>query len=202
MDGNALPVISSLIVSGDLSKNRHLYQQNCTIGRQTDLHLTSVRIAEKGLIMETRLVNVESNAIKRYGAFFSELLYMKKELSRRLDMVENGKDRLEELIQKTSSLFEDMLETVPENQKRNIRNTFMDYKVSLVPVLSQASTNVIMTKDNAKTIVDYAQEKCKSCVEDDVTCRTCGLYKALEGTVIPDMYETNLCPYSLAEWAD
>lgn len=151
--------------------------------------------------MEQRLVATESNALKRYGAFFSEMLNVKEDLNRRLQMIE-GQDKINKIIKDSSELFEDILDTVPAAQKRNLRNTFTDYKIALVPLLQPDSTNIIMQRDIAKELVDVAMAKCVGCVEDDKSCKKCRLYKLLEVLTTPSHYETLLCPFSLAEWGE
>ena len=62
---------------------------------------------------------------------------------------------------------------------------------------------MILEKDNAKALIDTAMERCKGCVEDEKSCRQCGLYRVLESFLPLDSYENGmLCPYSMSEWKD
>ncbi len=149
-----------------------------------------------------RLVRNEMNTLKRFAASFSEFLFVKDDLANRLKTIQNGERRLDEIIEKTNSLFTDILKTVPENQRKQLINTLSDYRFELIPKLHPGSTNVIMTKDQAKELVDLAQEKCKTCIEYSDNAQNCSVYKMLEKTALPDHYDTIICPYSLAEWAD
>ena len=153
--------------------------------------------------METqRFVRAEMDIMKRFAAFISELLYVKDDMQNRLEMVDNGKDRLEKLLDDSASLVKDLLETAPDNQKRQFRNSISDYKIELVPKLKPDSSNILFTKEQAKTLVDFAQERCKMCVDSAEEAKNCPVYKVLEITALPDRYDSMLCPYSLATWAD
>ena len=152
--------------------------------------------------MTERLVHAENNSVKRLGAFLSELLYTKESLSRRLSGMDNGIETLDDIIERTKKLFEMILDTVPDNQKRNIKNTFSDYKIALVPFLQPNSTSVIIQKDVATKLVDAAMYKCVGCVEDEHSCLKCELYNILEQTVTPNTYDSMMCPFARAEWAD
>lgn len=153
--------------------------------------------------METqRFVRAEMDIMKRFAAFISELLYVKDDMQNRLEMVDNGKDRLEKLLDDSASLVKDLLETAPDNQKRQFRNSISDYKIELVPKLKPDSSNILFTKEQAKMLVDFAQERCKMCVDSAEEAKNCPVYKVLEITALPDRYDSMLCPYSLATWAD
>jgi len=149
-----------------------------------------------------RLVRNEMNTLKRFAAAFSEFLFAKDELTNRLKTIQDGEQRLDEIIEKTDSLFAEILETAPENQIKQLKNTLSDYRFELIPKLHPGSTNIIMTKDQAKELVNLAQEKCKTCIEYANDAQNCSIYKLLEKTALPDHYDTIICPYSLAEWAD
>ena len=57
--------------------------------------------------------------------------------------------------------------------------------------------------DLVGTMPHAAMEKCQGCVEDEVSCRDCGLYRVLESFLPLDSYENGmLCPYSTSEWKD
>ena len=153
--------------------------------------------------METqRFVRAEMDLMKRFAAFISELLYIKDDLQKRLDLIDDGENRIEKLLDDSAKLVKDLLETAPENQKKQFRNSINDYKIELVPKLTPGSSNVLLTKEQAKALVDLAQERCKSCVDGPDEALKCPVYRILEVTALPDSYESILCPYSLAEWAD
>ena len=78
-----------------------------------------------------------------------------------------------------------------------------DMEMRMVPKMMPMSQNVLMEKDNAKALIDRAMERCRGCVEDEVSCRDCGLYKVLESMLPLDSYDNGmLCPYALSEWKD
>ena len=76
-------------------------------------------------------------------------------------------------------------------------------EIRMVPKLASMRQNVILEKDNAKALIDTAMERCKGCVEDEESCRKCGLYRVLESFLPLDSYDNGmLCPYSTSEWKD
>lgn len=152
--------------------------------------------------MDKRFVNKEFSLLKRLTAFISDLLYAKEDLWERLELVPDGQKRMDSLLNSVSDLIKDLIATGPENQKRQLGNTIKDYKIELMPKLSKGSTNILMTKTQAKQLIELAQEKCKTCVEDPRSAQKCALYQLLEVTVLPDSYDSLLCPYSKATWAD
>ena len=152
--------------------------------------------------MDKRFVNKEFTLLKRLTAFMSDLLYAKDDLAPRLQLVENGQQRMDKILDDVSSLIKDVLATGPESQKKQLSNTIKDYKVELMPKLAPGSSNVLMTKEQAKRLIDIAQEKCKSCVENSEEAKRCALYQILEITALTDSYDSLLCPYSRATWAD
>ena len=139
--------------------------------------------------------------MKRLAAFLSELLFLKDDM-KRLNDIEDGNNRLEKIIDETARLTKDLLNTAPDNQRKQFSRSISDYKIELVPRLTPNSQNILMTKTQAKALVDLAQEKCKSCVESSESAKKCPIYKMMEITALPDRYDTMLCPFSLAEWAD
>lgn len=152
--------------------------------------------------MDKRFVNKEFTLLKRATAFISDLLYMKDDLAPRLQLVEDGPQRMNKVLDDISGLVKDVLATGPESQKKQLSNTIKDYKIELVPKLAPGSSNVLMTKEQAKKLIDIAQEKCKSCVEGSEDAKRCALYQVLEITALTDSYDSLLCPYSRATWAD
>ena len=152
--------------------------------------------------MNERFVDIEFSVLKRLAAFISDLLYAKDDLNKRLLMIENGQERLNKLIDDTAVLVKELIATGTENQKRQLYNTIKDYKVEMIPKLANGSSNIVMTKIQAKQLIELAQEKCKNCVENSKSAQSCALYQFLEVTAVPDSYDSLLCPFSQATWAD
>ena len=152
--------------------------------------------------MDKRFVNKEFSLLKRLAAFISDLLYAQEDLDSRLALIPDGRQRMNKVLDDTSKFVQDILATGPDAQKRQLSNTIKDYKVELMPKLAPGSPNIVMTKEQAKQLVDIAQEKCKSCVEDPAKAQKCALYQVLSITALPDTYDSLLCPYSRATWAD
>lgn len=152
--------------------------------------------------METRFVRNEMTLLRWLSAFLSELFYFKDDMQRRLNMIQDGPKRVDGLIDETTALLKDILDTGTETQRKQLGRALQDYKVELVPKYTPTSTKVVLSPETAKNLIDFAQEKCKACVEDNVSCRRCELYNLLEGVVTPDTYDTLLCPYAIIKWAD
>lgn len=186
------------------TKKHHGDLLKTMIGLRTNRVSIIARVAAHKwrLIMDKRFVNTEFTLLKRLAAFISDLLYAKEDLENRLALIPDGQNRMDNILDSVSDLLKDILSTGPENQKKQLYNVMKDYKVELMPRLSSGSKNIIMTKSQAKQLIDVAQEKCKSCVEDCNSAKKCALYQLLEITAIPDSYDTLLCPYSRAVWRD
>ena len=76
-----------------------------------------------------------------------------------------------------------------------------DYEMRLTPSATPSELNVIMAREEFRTLVDSAREKCRECVQDDTECEECGLYRLLTSIVPLDEYHSmNLCPYNLGRW--
>lgn len=151
--------------------------------------------------MQTRFVRKEMTLLRWLFAFLSELFYFKDDMQPRLEMIQDGSQRIDKLIEDVSSLLKEIIATGTQTQKDQLTRALQDYKVELVPKCTPTSTKVVLSPETAKNLVDFAQERCKACVEDNVSCRQCNLYKLLEGVVTPDSYDTLLCPYAIIEWA-
>ena len=152
--------------------------------------------------MEKRFVRSELDMTRRLASHLSDLLYAKEDMARRFDMVENGNERIEKLIDDTSSILSDILATAPNHQRLQFKNSLKDYRVELIPKLTPGSSNVLMTKQQVKDLINLAQEKCKTCLESAEQAKDCPLAKMMDVTALPDTYDSVLCPYSRAEWAD
>lgn len=150
---------------------------------------------------QKRFVRNEMALVRRFAAFLSELLFLKDDL-KRLEYIKDGKERLDSLINSSAELLKDILDTTIDSQKLQIRNSFEDYRIDIVPKLKPGSPNILMTKDQAKRLIELAQERCVSCVEDAEHAKNCPVYKIMEVTALPDNYDSLSCPFSRAEWAD
>lgn len=152
--------------------------------------------------MEKRLVNSEFNQMKRFAAFVSELAYFKEELAGHWQMVENGEERITNCLNEALKLFDEILNTVPKSQIRTIRNAIKDYRVTFVPSITPSNRSVVMDKEDAKALIDKAQEQCVYCIKDAAEAETCPLYNISIGVCPPDTYNSTMCPYARAAWDD
>ena len=133
----------------------------------------------------------------------STLRYAEKDLKKRLDCVPSGNQRLRLAIGQLGSLLQDVLGTVSDRQRRQIRNTAHDMEVRLVPKLTSQKVNVVLDGEIARELVDAALAKCHwECVPDLDGNRSCELCKILEAVVPLENYDSVSCPYWRAEWED
>lgn len=125
------------------------------------------------------------------------------ELSERLGMLPDGKERMQSLSEETDTLLQELRMTIPMNQRMNLQNTACDFEIRLTPKASPTKTTVIMQKDEFKELVDCAREKCAICVEDDESCEKCKLFQLLTCILpVDDYHGQTLCPYNLGEWGN
>lgn len=150
-----------------------------------------------------RMTRTEKMAMLSMAHAATVLDEIRGEMPERLDMVEDGKARLARLSESVDALLHDLRLTVPEEQRRHLQNTAMDYECRLVPKATPGSTNVIMEKEEFRDLVDWARTKCRDCAESDEECERCGLYRLLTSVLPLDEYHGGmLCPYNLGEWGN
>lgn len=129
--------------------------------------------------------------------------HAKDDLQERLACIRSGKARMAMVLGGLKAIADDLIGTMPVGQCKQIRNTMQDMEIRMVPKMASMRQNVILEKDNAKALIDKAMECCKGCVEDQNSCRKCGLYRVLESILPLDSWENGmLCPYSMSEWTD
>lgn len=152
---------------------------------------------------EKRLRRAEKEAMMYIMNTTSQLAYAKDDLKERLGMVPDGAERLQTVLDGIGSLLNDLLYTIPVNQCVSLKNATKDYQVRVVPKAMPMTENVVITKADAKVLVDSAQEgRCASCVLDGNECRKCDLEQALECITPLVAYGMALCPYNLAGWEE
>jgi len=150
-----------------------------------------------------RLVRNEMTAVRMLLAALSTTLYAQKDLADRLECVPDGNRRMRLAVGGLRAVCDDLIGTISINQCKQIKGTMNDFEMRLLPKLTPGSTNIIMTKEQGKELLDCARWKCHDCIEDGEGCRECQLYKILEATTPMDDYgDGMICPYSLAEWRD
>ena len=152
--------------------------------------------------MEKRLVNAEFNQVKRFAAFISELNYFREGLLSHWEMVDNGQERIDRCVDDALKLFDELLDTIPKNQIKSLRNATEDYRIAFVPKVTPENQNVVMDREHAKALVDLAHEQCKICVKTPEEAEDCPVFQLSTGVVPPDTYDSLICAYSTAEWAD
>jgi len=150
-----------------------------------------------------RLNRVEMQAVRMMLAALSTAAYAKDDLKERLECVPDGNKRFRLALGGLRAVCDDVIGTVSRSQCKQIYGTMRDFEMRLLPKLTPGTTNIIMTKDQGKDLLECARWKCYNCVEDGEACRQCKQYKLLEATTPMDNYGDGLiCPYALAKWEE
>lgn len=150
-----------------------------------------------------RLTRSDKMAMILLAHSASVLEDLEHDIADRLDMIEDGRERMREVAEKTDSLLHDIRLTIPMEQRKNLQNTCMDYEMRTAPKSKPSETNVLMTKEEFKTLVDYARATCHDCTMDDDECQECSLFKTLSCSLPLDNYHHQyLCPYNMGKWGN
>lgn len=150
-----------------------------------------------------RLMRSELTAVRMLLAALSTAAYAQEDLQARLESVPYGKQRMRLAVGSLRAICDDVIGTISKSQCKQIYGTMKDFEMRLLPKLTPGSTNIIMTKEQGKELLDCARWACHACVKDGESCRECRLYKILEATTPLDDYgDGMLCPYALAEWKE
>jgi hypothetical protein len=130
--------------------------------------------------------------------------YGRDDLARRIEMIPHGKRRFNMMLGQLRAIVNDITGTMPEPQKQKVRNTMKDMELRLVPKMTKRDVAVVLSKEEAMTLFDYAKSaKCTTCIKDSEECLKCDLYKIMMANVPLEDYDKGyLCPYNLAEWED
>lgn len=128
---------------------------------------------------------------------------LQTEMADRFAMVKDGAERLKHVSEETDKLLDELRVTIPVNQRLNLQNTAQEYEVRLTPKATPTTTNVVMTKDEFREMVDYARSMCMDCMLNEKECQKCNLYQMLTVLLPLDDYNNGmLCPYNMGEWAN
>jgi len=150
-----------------------------------------------------RLMRSELTAVRMLLAALSSATYAKEDLDDRLKCVPHGRERFRLALGGLRAVCDDLIGTISRSQCKQIYGTMKDFEMRLLPKLTPGSTNIIMTKEQGKDLLECARWKCHDCVEDGERCRECQLYKVLEATTPLDDYgDGMICPYALADWKE
>lgn len=128
---------------------------------------------------------------------------LQKEIADRLKMIPDGMERMHRLAEESEKILHEVRLTIPMEQRRSLENTCMDYEMRITPKHTPWSTNVIMEKEEFRSLVDYARTKCVDCTEDDESCNGCGLFRTLTSVLpLDDYHHQFLCPYNMGQWGN
>ena len=150
-----------------------------------------------------RATRDEMSAIRMLLIMASNLAYAKDDLKKRLGIVPDGEERLSSVLEEATSLFQDVLGTISDKQRRKLRNDANDYDVKLTPKFSADKTLMALSKQELTTLINCARERCKFCTLDGNECKKCELYQMLL-TIVPlnDYGIGIMCPYVFQEWEE
>lgn len=128
---------------------------------------------------------------------------LRNEIPGRINMAENGMERLTKISEETDALLNDLRLTVPMDQRMHLQNTAKDMEMRITPKATPSESNVLMQKEEFRSLVDFARTKCRECTDDDEECTKCELYKLLT-VILPmeDYHYRYMCPYNLGEWGN
>ena len=150
-----------------------------------------------------RLTRNEKMAMIELAYVATVVSEMTADIPERLAMVENGQERMAQISMDIDSMLNDLRLTIPEDHRMHLHNTAKDYEMRLVPRLTPSSSNVLLQKEEFRTLVDSARAKCMDCSEDQETCKQCKLYHQLLVYLPLDDYMGGfLCPYNGREWGN
>ena len=122
-----------------------------------------------------RLNRIEMQSVRMLLAALSVAAYAEKDLADRLDCVPYGNRRMKMSVGGLRSVVNDLIGTISRSQCRQIKGAMNDFEMRLVPKLTPGSTNIIMTKEEGKDLLDCARWRCQACTEDGESCRSCRL---------------------------
>lgn len=149
-----------------------------------------------------RLIRRERDALLYFMNAVCILEDMEKDLAKRLTMIPDGAERMHTCAIGADQLLHELKLTIPMEQRRSLEHTACDYMMRLVPKCEPVSNrNILVDKEDYRTLVDSAQVKCTDCIETDETCESCKLFQLL--TVLQPMEDyhcQNLCVYNMAGW--
>ena len=148
-----------------------------------------------------RMTSVEKFNIIILINAVNALVTAQEPLANRASKVDGGVDTLNMLAEKSAEFLQEILTTIPENQRQNLVNTAKDYQMRLVPKVMPGSSTVVLQKEEARALVDAAQVKCQECAELNDDKEKCPLFRLLTIAIPLEKYDdTILCPYNMATW--
>lgn len=150
-----------------------------------------------------RLNRHEFEAVRCLLGAVSYIARATDDLQKRLECIPGGRRRMAMARGQINAIANDLIGTMTVQQCKQLRNVMQDMEMRMVPKLSGKTNNVIMTKENAMTLVDSAKSRCSMCTACEEDIRKCDLYKTFESVMpLEDYGDGLICPYALAEWED
>lgn len=148
-----------------------------------------------------RMNRHEVAACRMVMALMSNLMYAREDLKARMETVPGGPARMDKVVTEVQELFQDIIGTVSDRQRKQLRNIAQDCEIQLIPKLTHSQNRVLIPANEVREIVDMAREKCRMCTDSDAQARKCRLYQWLEVNIPLEDYGSGLmCPYSNIDW--
>lgn len=107
-----------------------------------------------------RLMRSELTAVRMLLAALSTAAYAQEDLQARLESVPYGKQRMRLAVGSLRAICDDVIGTISKSQCKQIYGTMRDFEMRLLPKLTPGSTNIIMTKEQGKELLDCARWAC------------------------------------------
>ena len=143
-----------------------------------------------------RMTKGELGEVRRMLWAVDFVAWAKDGLTKRLECIPYGKERMAMLLGGLKAITEDVCGTIPHGQIQQTRNIMDDLELRAVPKLVPSSGNNIITNDALYTLVKSAKATCDLCTKTGEEARKCPLYKVFEAYYPLDDYGKGYtCPY-------
>ena len=131
----------------------------------------------------------------------SAMMDSRDELKDRVSKIDGGPEMMDTMVTVSEKLLTEIRQTIPTDQRHNINNVSKDMEMRMVPKATPSKTTVLVQKEEFRTLVDAAQEKCRECTETNEDSRKCKLCQLLMVILPMDSYDIGfLCPYNARDW--
>lgn len=131
----------------------------------------------------------------------SQAEFAREDLRKRMEMVPDGVARLDAACDGISELFQDMMGTVPEKQRRQMLNTARDYVMVFQPKAMPGNPRISLANEDFRELVELARYRCQTCADTAEEAKKCPLYRWMEANIPLEDYGDGLvCPYYTIGW--
>lgn len=150
-----------------------------------------------------RITRYEMHAVRWLIATKITIQHAEENIANRLECIPSGKRRFRLMLGQLRAICDDLLGTIPKEQRKQIDNVMHDMQLNMIPRLAPGSEKVVMESKDLAFIIYHAQrdeELCQTCVKDGNECRKCKMYQMLVAVApLPDYGSGMMCPYN-GDW--